>query len=103
MITGSRGAGNALIHCYLWIISATGYRAPVSILAPDVVVRLRRRRLGDIDGVGARKGLLQPLIEGIVQPALLGVIDLLGVRTWPGHGGPSGRCRGAIWRMAQAC
>src|SRR4051812_10321714 len=51
-----------------------------------MTVRLRGRRLGDIDRVRAWKGLLQPLIQGVVEPALLGVVDLFGTRAWPGHG-----------------
>src|SRR5713226_4324288 len=57
------------------------------------MVGLRRRRLGDIHGVRARKSLLQPLLQGLVQLALFG--GLLGFlfkslggfrnRDWPGH------------------
>src|SRR5260221_5220495 len=53
------------------------------------MVALRRRRLGDIDGVGARKGLLQPLRQGVVQVTLfsvfLGFLGGFGNGNWPGH------------------
>src|SRR5580704_15213457 len=54
-------------------------------LAPDVMVHLRGRRLGDTDGIGSRKGLLQPLLQRLVEPALLAVVDLFGLRAWCGH------------------
>src|SRR6267142_2030795 len=41
------------------------------ILALDVMVAFRRRRLGNIDRVRTRKGLLQPLLQGLIEPALL--------------------------------
>jgi len=42
---------------------------PVEPLIPplDVMVTLGGRRLGDIDGVGGRKGLFQPLRQGFVS------------------------------------
>src|SRR3984957_17609585 len=53
------------------------------------MVALRGRRLGDIDRVRARKGLLQPLLQCLVQPALLGAFGRFGV----GVGARSGhRC-----------
>jgi len=42
--------------------------------ALDVVVGLRRRGLGHIDGVGTRKGLLQALIQSVVKPSLFGIL-----------------------------
>jgi hypothetical protein len=47
-------------------------RAGMAALVPslDVLVALGRRRLGDIDRIGARKGLFQPLFEGVVEPSL---------------------------------
>src|SRR5712675_33048 len=87
MITSGRVAGKRLIHCYhLNYLVHWGAGRSVSILAPDVLVRLRGRRLGDIDRVRAGKGLLQPLVRGCVEPALLGIVDPFGTRTWPGHG-----------------
>ncbi len=45
---------------------------PRLILALDVMVGFRGRRLGDVDRVGAREGLLQPLLQRLIEPALLG-------------------------------
>src|ERR1700722_12860703 len=55
------------------------------ILAPDVMVRFRGRRLGDTDGIGSRKGLLQSLLQRLIEPALLAVVGLFGLRAWCGH------------------
>ena len=38
--------------------------------ALDATVGLRGRRLGDIDRIGSGKRLLQPLLQGIIEPAL---------------------------------
>src|SRR6202022_3647044 len=56
------------------------------VLALDVKVAFRGRRLGDIDRVRPRKGLLQPLLQGLIQPALLCAFSVFGVGAWSGHG-----------------
>src|SRR3982074_2533102 len=54
------------------------------------MIGLRRRRLGDIDRVRPRKGLFQPLLQGVVQPALFGrlfgLFASFGIRNLSGHG-----------------
>src|SRR6266850_2059333 len=55
------------------------------------MVAFRGRRLGDIDRVRARKGLLQPLLQCLIEPALLGILDIFGVGAWSGHGCPPGQ------------
>src|ERR1700689_1222528 len=56
------------------------------VLAPDVMVRFRGRRLGDTDGIGSWKGLPQPLLQRLIEPALLAIVGLFGLRAWCGHG-----------------
>src|SRR5881398_3459554 len=91
--------------------------APVRVaLVPplDVVVALRGRWLGDIDGVGRRKGLFQALIQGVVEPALFLAIG----QAVPGRGSharsghrmssrrewhPRRELRDAIWLTIQPC
>src|SRR6201999_3129786 len=67
---------------------------PPSALALDVMVALRGRRLGNVDGVRTGERLLQPLLQGFVQPAFFGVLRaFLGaflVRAWSRHGCPPG-------------
>src|SRR6266481_2537532 len=55
------------------------------------MVAFRGRRLGDIDRVRARKGLLQPLLQCLIELALLGTLDIFGVGAWSGHGCPPGQ------------
>src|SRR6202171_6537455 len=61
------------------------------------MVGFRGRRLGDIDRVRARKGLLQPLLQGLIELALLGSFDVFGVGAWSGHGCPPG------WQPVPRC
>jgi len=68
---------------------------PVEPLIPplDVMVTLGGRRLGDIDGVGGRKGLFQPLRQGFVEPLIppLDVMVTLGGRRLGDIDGVGGR------------
>jgi hypothetical protein len=54
--------------------------------ALHVAVAPARRRLGDVDGIGARKGLFEPLLQRFVEAMFFGCIA--GFRLWPrsGHG-----------------
>src|ERR1700692_409920 len=56
------------------------------ILALDVMVRLRGRRLGDIDRVRSWKGLLQPFLQRLVEAALLAVFGVGGLGARCDHG-----------------
>jgi hypothetical protein len=40
----------------------------------DVLVALAGGRLGDIDWVGTGKRLLQALFQGLIEPALFGIV-----------------------------
>src|ERR1700683_1149444 len=43
-------------------------------------------RGGDAGGIGSWKGLPQPLLQRLIEPALLAVVGLFGLRAWCGHG-----------------
>src|SRR6202035_4661972 len=82
-----------------------GRAAAALALALDVKVFFRGGRLGDIDRVGRRKGLLQPLLGGLIQQALLAAFGILGVGARSAHGVLLAfSCpREAILRGPQAC
>src|SRR5713226_9264465 len=57
-------------------------------LALEVKVAFRGRRLGDIDRVRSRKGLLQPLVQCLIEQTLLRAFGVFGDGAWSGHGCP---------------
>src|SRR2546430_2541195 len=97
------------------ISSKTAAQMRGALVPPfDVVVAFRGRWLGDIDGVGRRKGLFQALIQGVVEPALFLAIGRAapgrGIHARSGHQMSSGRewhprceLRDAIWLAIQPC
>src|SRR6476661_921155 len=70
-----------------------------SIFPLDVTIVFRRRRLGDIDRIRSRKGLFQPLLQRLIEPAFLGAFDALGSGAWSGHGGLSWLLPGSAERF----
>src|SRR3981189_2269168 len=60
------------------------------VLAHDMKVAFRGRRLGDIDRVRPRKSLLQPFLQCLIQLALLSALSIFEVGAWSGHGCPPG-------------
>src|SRR6266550_7707709 len=74
-----------LTHAYVGDRTLAGWAL---VLALEVKVAFRGRRLGDIDRIRSRKGLLQPLVQCLVQPALLCAFSVFGDGAWSGHGCP---------------
>src|SRR5260370_27692313 len=111
MISGRRPGESNVTYCgWLYIFIAGGSGGYPSVVPLDVMIALCGRRLGDIDRVGARKSLLQPLLQGRIETALFTLFEVFGgfevlSVSGSGHGclSVATPIRAAIWRMAQPC
>src|ERR1700732_3499365 len=103
MVTGPRSRNKLITYCNILVILTIRRPVlPALIRAPEVSVAFGRRRLGDIHRVGGGEGLLKPLLQRLVQQALLSALAVVRLSGLFGGGARSGHGHFLlVWRPAR--